>query len=241
GGSHLTRRTLVVAEVALALMLLVNAGLLLRSLQQLFAIHPGFDSSHLLTMQVQTSGRRFDEAATNHFFADALEAVRRVPGVSQAAFTSQLPLSGDGEDGYGVHFESSPTGNPEADNGALRYAVSPDYIEAMGIPLRNGRVLDQHDTANAPHAVLISESLANSKFPGQDAIGQRLRVGPNAGPWDTVVGVVGNVRQSSLIESQTDAVYITNDQWAMFDDSARWLVVRAGGDAASLAAAVKQA
>jgi putative ABC transport system permease protein len=241
GGSHFTRRALVVAEVGFALMLLVNAGLLLRSLQQLFAIHPGFDSSHLLTMNVQTSGRRFDQAATNRFFADALEAVRKVPGVNQAAFTSQLPLSGDGDDGYGVHFESSPTGNPEADNGALRYAVSPGYVEAMGIPLRGGRLLDEHDTSNAPHAVLISESLANSKFPGQDPIGQRLRIGPNDSPWNTVVGVVGNVRQSSLVESLTDAVYITNEQWSMFDDSARWLVVRSGGDAASLATAVKQA
>jgi predicted permease len=113
GGNQATRRALVVAEVALALVLLVSSGLLLRSLQRLFSISPGFDSSHLLTMQVQTSGRRFDnDDTTNRFFTQALEAVRSVPGVTAAAFTSQLPLSGD-LDEYGVHFEPSPGGPPE--------------------------------------------------------------------------------------------------------------------------------
>jgi predicted permease len=240
GGHQLTRRTLVVAEVALALVLLVSAGLLLRSMQRLFAIDPGFDTSYLLTMQVQTSGQRFDADTTHRFFEQSLEAVRHVPGVTAAAFTSQLPLSGDLEDGYGVHFESSPTGNPEADQAALRYAVSPGYFETMAIPLRRGRLLNTHDVADAPLAVLISESLAKSKFPGQDPIGQRLRIGPNDGPWYTVVGVVGNVKQTSLVMSQSDAVYITNTQW-LFTDKALWLVVRARGDAAALAPAIRNA
>jgi putative ABC transport system permease protein len=241
GGHQLTRRVLVVAEVALALVLLVSAGLLLSSLQRLFAIDPGFDASHLLTMQVQVAGQRFDKDTTHRFFEQALEAARQVPGVTEAAFTSQLPLSGDIEDGYGAHFESSPTGNPEADNGALRYAISPDYVETMAIPLRRGRTLNVHDGADAPPAVLISESLAQSKFPGQDPLGQRLRIGPNDGPWNTIVGVVGNVKQTSLAVSQSDAVYITNAQWQLFPDRARWLVVRARGDAGAMAAAVRQA
>ena len=119
GGHQFTRRALVVAEVALALVLLVGAGLLLRSLQRLFAVAPGFDAAHVLTMQVQTSGQRFsDEAVRHQFFADALDAVRRVPGVSDAAFTSQLPLSGD-DDGYGVRFESTPSDNPDGEGSAL--------------------------------------------------------------------------------------------------------------------------
>ncbi|HEY0378385.1 MAG TPA: ABC transporter permease [Pyrinomonadaceae bacterium] len=240
GGQQLTRRMLVVAEVALALVLLVSAGLLLRSMQRLFAVDPGFDTSHLLTMQVQTSGHRFDEDTTHRFFAQSLEAVSQVPGVTSAAFTSQLPLSGDLEDGYGVHFESSPTGNPEADNAALRYAVSPGYFETMTIPLRRGRLLNAHDKADGPLAVLISESLAKSKFPGQDPIGQRLRIGPSDGPWYTVVGVVGNVKQTSLVMSQSDAVYITTTQWR-FTDKALWLVVHAPGDAAALAPAIRNA
>jgi predicted permease len=235
------RRTLVVAEVALALVLLVSTGLLLRSLQRLFAIDPGFETSNLLSMQVQTSGPRFDNDATNRFFEQALEAVRQVPGVTEAGFTSQLPLSGDIDDGYGVHFESSPTGNPEADSGAFRYAVSPGYLETMAIPLRSGRLLNAHDGPGGDPNVLISESLAKIKFPGQDPIGQRLRLGPTTGPWNTIVGVVGNVKQTSLAGDETNAVYMTNTQWRLFVDRARWLVVRARGSASTLTPAIKQA
>jgi putative ABC transport system permease protein len=241
GGHQLTRRALVVAEVALALVLLVSAGLLLRSLNRLFSIDPGFETSHLLTMQVQASGVKLDDETIHRFFAQAIEKVREIPGVTSAAFTSQLPFSGDLGDGYGVHFESSPTGNPEADNGAFRYAVSPGYIEAMAIPLRSGRLLDEHDKAGAPPSVLISESLAKSKFPNQDPIGQRLRVGPNDGPWDTIVGVVGSVKQTSLSANDSDAVYITNEQWRLFPDIRRWLIVRSRDNAASLTPAVEQA
>ncbi|PYQ76810.1 MAG: ABC transporter permease, partial [Acidobacteria bacterium] len=141
----MTRRLLVVAEVALALVLLVSAGLLLRSLQRLFAVAPGFNAPHLLTMQVQTSGRRFVQASAVHqFFDRALEAVRAVPGVESAGFTSQLPLSGDFEQ-YGVQFESSPNDDPRQDRSALRYAVTPAYVETMRIPLVRGRTIEALD------------------------------------------------------------------------------------------------
>ncbi len=105
GGRQSTRRALAVAEIALALVLLVTAGLVLRSLETLFAIDPGFDASHLLTMQVQQYGHQFDnDSAHARFLSHALEAVRAVPGVTSAAFTSQLPLSGD-FDVYGMQFE----------------------------------------------------------------------------------------------------------------------------------------
>ena len=235
GGRQVTRRALVVAEVALALVLLVGSGLLLRSLQRLFAVAPGFDASHLLTMQVQTSGHRFDDAgATNRFFAAALEAVRRVPGVAAAGLTSQLPLSGD-YDLYGVHFEER---GHSAE--AFRYAVSPGTLETMGIPLRRGRLLDERDAAGAPPALLLNESFARRLFPGEDPIGRRAHVGPTDGPWFTVVGVVGDVKQASLAVSQSDAVYVAPAQWR-FADNAMWLVVRAHGDAAALAPAVRRA
>jgi putative ABC transport system permease protein len=165
--------------------LLVGAGLLFRSLSRLFSIDPGFDTSQLLTMHVQASGTQFDDEKTHRFFAQSLEAVRQLPGVSAAAFSSQLPLSGDLDDGYGVKFESSAT--EEANVGAFRYAVSPGYLETMGIPLRRGRLLNGHDTANTPPVVLISESLARSKFQDQDPLGQRLRLGGGDGPWSTIV------------------------------------------------------
>jgi putative ABC transport system permease protein len=240
GGHGLTRGTLVVAEVAIALVLLVSEGLLLRSIERLLAVSPGFDASRLLTMQVQASGHRFDDdSATHRFFAQALEAVREVPGVAAAAFTSQLPLSGDFEK-YGVQFESIPDDKSEEDQSAFRYAVSPGYFETIGIPLHRGRLLDAHDVAGAPPAVLVNESFAKRKFPGRDPIGQRVHVGSTDQPWYTIVGVVGDVKQTSLAMNQADAVYITTTQWR-FADRAQWLVVRARGDAAALAPAVRKA
>jgi putative ABC transport system permease protein len=244
GGHQGTRRTLVVAEVALALVLLVGAGLLLRSLERLLAVDPGFDPSHRLTMQVQTSGHQFDDLASapdvgasarHRFFAQALEAVRRVPGVKAAAFTSLLPLTDDSQFGtYGMLFEDGNGYN------VFRYAVSPGYIETMGIPLGRGRLLDDHDAAGTPPVVLISESLAKREFHGQDPIGKRVHVGPIDRPWYTVVGVVGDVRQASLAESDPDAVYLTASQ-SWFADEAMSLVVTARSDAAALAPAIRKA
>jgi len=236
-----TRRVLVIAEVSLALVLLAGAGLLLRSLERLFSIAPGFKSSQLLVMQVQATGRRLDDAGTNRFFADALDAVRRVPGVESAAFTSELPLSGEGQtERYAVRFENDAT--PADAPPAWRYGVSPGYIETMGIPLIQGRTFDRGDlTQVASRPVLISESLAKRKFPGQNALGQRLRMGGAADrPWDVIVGVVGDVRQLSLATPQAEAVYATTAQW-MWADRAQWLIVRAHGSPASLTAAVRNA
>jgi len=240
GRQQTTRRALVIVEVALALVLLVSAGLLLRSLGQLFAVSPGFDAAHLLTMQVQTTGRRFnDDATTNRFFDQALEAVRQTPGVAAAAFTSQLPLSGE-LDEYGAQFEAEPGGKPERGYSSFRYAVSPGYFETMGIPLRRGRLLDAHDVAGATPVVVISESLAKARFGAQDPIGKRVHVGRRDLPWFTIVGVVGDVKQASLMLSRSQAAYVTPAQW-YFADNARSLVVRTSGDAAALAPAIRQA
>jgi putative ABC transport system permease protein len=238
-GHQLTRRSLVVVQVALALVLLVSAGLLLRSLQHLFAMPPGFNPNELLTLQVQTAGQRFRDADTTHrFFTQALEAVQQVPGVTAAAFTSQLPLTGD-EDEWGVHFELVPRAAADETHDTYRYAVSPGYFDAMGIPLRAGRALDTHDIAGAPLVAVINESMARRRLPGLDPIGQRLHIGPDSGPWFTVVGVVGDVTQASLAVTRSDAVYVTPSQWR-FADNARWLVVR-GQTAAALTPAIRQA
>lgn len=233
-GSHQkTRRALVVAEVMLALILLITAGLLLRSLQQLFAVQPGFNASHLLTMEVQESGHRFDsDSARRQFFAQALERVRHVPGVISAGFTSLLPLSGDLFGTYGTQFEDRSSYN------VFRYVVTPGYFETMGINLRYGRLLDVHDAADVIPAVLISESLAKCKFGNQDPIGRRVHVGPTDKPWYIIAGVVGDVKQTSLSDAEQDAVYITSAQ-SWFVDTTLWLVVRARGNASSLASAIK--
>ena len=241
GGRRWTRGTLVVAEVSLAVVLLVTAGLLLRSMQRLFATNPGFDSAHVVTMQVQATGRGYrDEAALHNYFKQAVDAVRPAPGVVSAGFTSQLPLSGE-RDVYGIQFEK--TGSPTGES-AFRYAVTPGYVEAMHIPLRRGRLLNEHDIEGAPVAVLINEALATRVFQGQNPIGQRVRVGPDVGhadrPWATIVGVVGNVKQESLAVAEGDAFYITDAQWA-FPDPALSLVVRTRGPAAAMASTIRDA
>jgi putative ABC transport system permease protein len=238
-GSHqLTRRTFVVAEVALALVLLVSAGLLLRSLSSLFAVPAGFNASHLLTMQVQTYGVKYDDdRVCNQFFSQTLDAVREIPGVTSAAFTSQLPLSGD-SDIFGARFEED---SPDVGYPVFRYSVTPGYFEMLGIPLLRGRLLDTHDMAGAPPVMLISDSLARHRFPNQDPIGKRVHVGGRlTAPMFTIVGVVGNVKQLSLALGDSEAVYTTTTQWHWADGTLS-LLVRTRGDAAAFLPAIKNA
>ncbi len=247
---HLTRRILVIAEVAISLVLLVGAGLLLRSIQKVFAVPPGFDPARLLTMQVQDSGRRLLQTTTANstpaqqaaaeqanfaalatFYDAALASVRAVPGVESAALSSQLPLSGD-DDMYGVEVESLSNGSPSPGSPAFRYAVSPSDFETMRIPLRRGRYLSEADKPGALVAIVVSESLAAHFFPHADPIGKRLRLGPDAGdptkPWSVIVGVVGNVKQTGLAITGDDAFYVSDKQWQWFD-AAQSFIVRASG------------
>ncbi len=248
-GTHLwTRRVLVVSEVALALVLLVSAGLLLRSMEQLLRVNPGFEPFHLLTMQVVTSGHEFDnlpsapgagDRARRRFFEQALDAVRRVPGVEQAAFTSALPLSDDPPvvAQYGAQFEDM---DAQSGYNVFRYAVSPGYCQTMGIPLLSGLLLDERDTADAPQAALISVSLARRHFGKRNPIGSRLHVGPQNRPWYTVVGIVGDVKQTSLALDQEDAVYLSTEQTWFADDTLSF-VIRTRGDPAVLVPAARAA
>lgn len=225
------RSALVVAEVALTLVLLVGAGLLVRSLDRLLAVDPGFHAANVIGLEVRASG--LEDDAIHRFYDRALEAVRAVPGIEMAALTSQLPLTGESSE-YGVHPAAAASGSVggtdaegATDLGAQRYAVSPGYFEAMGIPRFQGRLLDAGDRAGAPGAVVVSRSFARRAFPGRDPIGERLHVGRTDLPWYTVVGVVGDVRQLSLESDATQAVYMTPAQW-YFADAGRWLVVRTG-------------
>jgi putative ABC transport system permease protein len=240
-GGRSPRGRLVIAEVALAVVLLMGTGLLLRSLQRLLEVPLGFSPTGVLSLQVQAAGHRFaDDAVTRAFFGEALAAVRRLPGVAAAAWTSQLPLSGDEngfDDSFGLHFEADA---PQAGQGVLRYAVSPAYFTTVRVPARSGRLLDDRDRAGAPPAALLNESFARRRFGDADPVGQRLRIGPQESPWFTVVGVVGDVRQASLAASPEDAVYVTTDQWH-WADRALWLVVRTGGDPGALATSIQRA
>ena len=234
-GSHgRTRGALVVAEVALAVVLLVSSGLLLRSIGRLLAVDPGFEPSNLLTVQVQTSGpRTAEDELSDRFFDDVLAAVQRVPGVTDAALTSQLPLSGD-RDEYGVRLFGSTEGNS-----SFRYAVSPGYVETMRIPVRRGRTLSEQDRRGSARVAMVNESFANRLFAGADPIGRRIHVGGDTSVY-TIVGTVGDVKQASLAIPQADAVYTTASHWP-FADRAMSVVLRSRGHAAALLPAVREA
>jgi len=230
------RRWLIVAEMALSTALLVNVGLLWRSVEKLFAVNPGFDARDVVTLRMSLAGPRYEtDSMVFGFFDAALAAARAVPGVQSAALVSQLPLSGD-DDRYGAHFESSPTGRDEGS--VVRFAVSPGYFSAMRIPILRGRPIEAIDDANAPFAMVLNASFAARKFPRQDPIGQRLRIGPDRGQWYTIVGIAGDVRQQSLAGDVADAAYISTKQ-SWFADSQLWLVART--NAAGMPQAIRSA
>jgi putative ABC transport system permease protein len=239
-GTHRLRSALVGAQIALALVLLSGSGLLLRSMRQLLAVSPGFDANGVLTMQVQASPRRYGEpGAVDRYFEEVRAAVLRVPGVTEVALTSQLPLSGD-NDAYGVAF-ATPSVVPLAERRAVfRYAVSPHYIELLRIPLRAGRTLAESDRDGAPRSVVVNEAFVRRYLRDRDPIGERLWIGAADGEPYTVVGVVGDVKQLSLAGDTPDAVYTTTSQWR-FDQYTRSIVVRGVVEADALAPAVRDA
>jgi len=243
GGNHVTRRVLVIAEVALALVLLVGAGLLLRSIERLFSISPGFDASHLVTMQVQvaTPRRIHNDSAKRVFFAQAAAAVQRVPGVAAAGFTSELPLSGT-DSKYDEYCGQINGVQDTKETCAFRYSVTPSYFAAMKIPLLRGRFLDQTDVqAASVHKVVVSEAFAKRAFGNRDPIGQHIRYsGGDQRPWDEIVGVVGDVKEAGLGADKMNAFYTPLEQ-AEWVDNPLWLVVRARGDAAAFTPAIKRA
>ena len=242
--AHQSKRTaraiLVAGEVALAVMLLVGAGLLMRSLENLLAVDPGFDARNLLTMEVQTTGSRYNEdEPVWAFWERTLEAVRAVPGVEHAAWTSQLPLGGN-FDRYGVQIQGKLVANPEAAPSADRFSVTPDYLQTMRIPLKRGRSLTSADVRKSPPVVVINETFARIGWGNEDPIGQKVQYGGSDQPWRTVVGIVGNVQHTGLDQEQTPQLYIPESQ-GQFADASMALAVRTRGDPAALAGPVRAA
>jgi putative ABC transport system permease protein len=239
-GSRRVRTILVVAEVALALVLLAGAGLLVRSLGHLLAVDPGFKAEGLVTLELEAAGSRYDStAAINQFFSTVIDRVSALPGVAGVGAVSQLPLSGD-FDSYGIHLESHLNANPADDPSAFRFGVTPGYLRAMKVPLISGRELLASDGENAPPVLLINEAMARRLYPGQDPLGQRVKFGGTDGPWRTIVGVVGNVHHQSLDAGEEFEFYHTTTQ-GPFPDSRLVLVVRAAGDPGSLVPSIRQA
>jgi putative ABC transport system permease protein len=241
GSSRVTRAALVISEVALAIVLLVGSGLLLRSMARVFAVKPGFDPAGVITMQIQAGGTHLNnDTLVWTFYERVLKRVRGVPGVEAAALTSQLPMSGD-YDGQSAHIQTHPVANPADDPVPFRYGVSAGYTEAMRIPVLRGRSFTAADRAAQPGVALVNESFAKKYWPGEDALGQRISLrDPINGPWLEVVGIVSDVKQLSLSSTRINGVYVPEAQWA-YADAAMSLVVRTKGDPAALVPALQRA
>lgn len=241
GASHTTRASLVVGEVALAVMLLVSAGLLGRSLVRLLGMDAGFDTTHLLTLEINSSGARYPNDSSVYNYHDRVrEAVGALPGVTSVAVANQLPLGGN-LDMYGVVDVANVPDNPELSPSGDRYAVSTDYFRTMRIPILAGRAFTASDASEGANKVaLVSEALARRLWPSGNPIGQRIRVGGVDAPARTIIGVAGNVRHTGLDAKTTLQWYIPERQM-FFADNQEVLMVRTSGDPGALAPAVHRA
>jgi len=234
------RAALVVAEVAIALMLLAGAGLLLRSFQRLMAVEHGFDPERLLTLQVwlpvpndRSKGRYMDHEQRRAFYDRALAAVQGVPGVRDAALTSRLPLRG--RNGLGFVIEGRPTPEDQPMPSAEFRMVSPNYFATMGIPVIRGGGLPELEDSLANAKVVVNRTLAEKYWPGDDPIGRRIRIFGSDGPWVTIAGVVGDVRQMGLAEPPREELYISTMVTSGQEMS---MVVRTSDDPERLSTAV---
>jgi predicted permease len=240
-GRRRLRNLLVVAEVTLAFVLLVGAGLSLRSFYRLVAVDPGFNPHNVMTIQLDTSDPRFD-ADPAQFFAfnrQLLERVRALPGVEDAGLVRPVPLGG-GRAEMPFYVEGRPIPARGQFPVGTWHAVSPGYFQAMGIPLRRGRSFDVADGSAAPTVSVISDGMARRYWPDDDPIGKRFRLGtPEMGlPWFTVVGVVGDTRPYGLATAVPVAFYVSCLQLGSWADMT--LVVRTTSNPIEIAATVRR-
>jgi predicted permease len=199
------RAAFVIVEVALSVMLLVGAGLLVRSFQRVLGTNPGFRPEHVLTASIDLPPTEYsqDEKVAS-FYKQLMEKLRQTPGIAAAGGSTDLPLLGGWTHAFTVEGYQPPPG-PQLSlcNHSVIYG---DYLQAMGIPLLLGRNFTELDGPKSTHVLIVSESLAKKYWPGQDPLSKRLKWGPpeSADPWLTVVGIVGDVKQGPL-ETAADA------------------------------------
>jgi putative ABC transport system permease protein len=193
------RSILLVAEVALAMVLLAGAGLMIQSFVRLEEVNPGFNPDHLLTLQLTLAGPKYPkEQQQAAFFHEVLQRIRTLPGVVSSGATSALPLTGE-SDSYSVGIEGRPTGPNTHMLTADYAAVTPDYFRALQMPLFRGRTFTNHDDMSAPPVVIVNQTFARRYFPTEDPIGKRIHVGNDRhSGYSEIVGVVGDIRHSGL-------------------------------------------
>jgi putative ABC transport system permease protein len=230
----------VIAEVALAMVLLVGASLLLATFGHLKRVDPGFDAAHALVVPAFLPAWKYATPdAQRTFFDRATRELAAVPGVTAVGATNALPLSGDNSSGS-LTIEGQPAPTPATRPNADRRSVTPGYHAAMGIRLQAGRLFTAADDQRAPLVVIVSRAFADRYWPNQDAIGKRLKLGrfETPAPWRTVVGVVGDVQHASLARRPRPVAYYPHAQGP---DGNMQLVVRAASSPAAIASGVREA
>jgi putative ABC transport system permease protein len=237
---QLLRSVFVVLELAVAVILLVGAGLLIKTFWNLRSVEPGFNSHDLLTMRIDLPDARYEEKdKQTRFRMQVLDSVNGVPGV-QAAMVSELPLSGDSLD-HDFVIDGRPAIAPGDEPSLETRSVMGDYFQVMQIPLRAGRNFGPQDfDAKAPRVGIANDALVRQYFPGEDPIGKRVRwVREPTVRWITIVGVVGDVKHFGLDLPELPALY---SPYPQADPWKRWmsLVARTQADEGTAAAALKQ-
>lgn len=240
-GRQSVRNALVVSELALSLLLLIGAGLVIRSFGRLLDLSPGLNPKNLLTAGIQLPETKYGKAArVDGFFNELLRQLQTAPGVAAAAANTPLPFAFNERD-TGFRLEGSPV--PKEGEIASTYAhfISPEYLSAMQIPLLRGRNISYSDNDNAPAVVLVNQNFVARYIPSQDPVGKRLRTGGydeltgtdfKKSPWLTIVGVVGDVKQYGLDAEQGPEVFFPYNQHRGrdFSMSSRSIVLRTAGD-----------
>jgi predicted permease len=251
--NHL-RSLLVVSEFALALMLLIGAGLMIRTFAALEAVDPGFNPHNLISMIVSVAGSKEADAGRRElFYRQLIERVRFLPGVQAAGAINHLPLAGDL---WGWHFaiEGRPKPRPGEAPGAVYRMVTPGYFAAMRLPMVRGHDITDSDNATAPGVLIINEQAARQYWPGEDPLGKRVSFDDettNPKTWLTIIGIAKDAKQDSWTDKATPEAYLAAFQnHDYLGDSGTeaskhmdyiTLVVRTAGDPAAVASAMKEA
>lgn len=245
GGRHgnRTRATLVITEAVLAFVLVIGAGLMIKSFWRLLQANPGFNTSHLLTLRIKLPMDRTDSkyrdpgqrAATLKRF---LENVQALPGVRSAALTEIVPLSQQDQDRWFFVIKEAPPPAPGRQFSADLRDVSPSYFATMGIPLLKGRMFTDHDNADGRRVVMIDETLAREFFPNQDPVGRHLQLPDATRPAREIVGVVGGVRDTGFDQEPEPTIYFP---YLQSPDQSVSLVARTAAGPGAILPAIKNA
>jgi putative ABC transport system permease protein len=236
------RSALIVFEVALSLVLLVGAGLLIQTLFQLFNQYSVLQPEQVMTMRTVLPQTKYKEPQQRQaFYEQVLDRVQHLPGVVAAGYTTSVPLLWKGGTS-GFVPEGITTPIPGMAYDANHREVSANYLQAMSIPLREGRYFDKRDNENSMRVGIINETMARQYWPGQNVLGRRFNIGdPNDGEWMEIVGVVADVRQMGLDEPVKAEMYVPYRQvtdWPAFVP--RDLAIRTSGDTSNIAGAVRE-